>query len=138
MRPPAVSSVIERRLLVNYRVDPEVAASLLPAPLRLQLVNGWAVAGICLIRLGQLRPSWVPSWAGLRTENAAHRIAIEWDGVSGRQTGVYIPRGDSDSVVTFLVGGRLVPGEHHRASFGSARLRGSSTWPSPALIAPHA
>jgi len=31
MRPPAMSSVIERRLLVNYRVDPEVAASLLPA-----------------------------------------------------------------------------------------------------------
>jgi len=56
MRPPAMSSVIERRLLVNYRVDPEVAASLLPAPLRPQLVNGWAVAGVCLIRLRRLRP----------------------------------------------------------------------------------
>ena len=45
-----MSSVIERRLLVNYRVDPGVARSLLPAPLRPQVVNGWAVAGICLIR----------------------------------------------------------------------------------------
>ena len=44
MRPPTMSSVIERRLLVNYRVDPEVATSLLPAPLRPQLVNGWAVS----------------------------------------------------------------------------------------------
>jgi hypothetical protein len=112
-----MSSVIERRLLVNYRVDPGVAARLLPAPLRPQLVNGWAVAGICLIRLGQLRPSWVPGWAGMRTENAAHRVAIEWDGMGGRQTGVYIPRRDTDSVVTFLAGGRLFPGEHHRASF---------------------
>jgi hypothetical protein len=112
-----MSSVIERRLLVNYRVDPEVAARLLPAPLRPQLVNGWAVAGICLIRLGRLRPSWMPGWAGMRTENAAHRVAVEWDGMSGRQSGVYIPRRDSDSVATVLAGGRLFPGAHHRASF---------------------
>jgi len=77
MRPPSLSSVIERRLLVNYRVAPQVAGGLLPAPLRPQLVNGWAVAGICLIRLRWLRPSRVPGWAGLRTENAAHRIAVE-------------------------------------------------------------
>ena len=117
MRPPSVSSVIERRLLVNYRVDPEVAANLLPTPLRPQVVNGWAVAGICLIRLGRLGPSWVPGSVGMRTENAAHRVAVEWDGLEGRKSGVYIPRRDSDSVVTVLAGGRLFPGEHHRASF---------------------
>jgi hypothetical protein len=112
-----MSSIIERRLLVNYRVDPAVAASLLPTPLRPQLVNGWAVAGICLIRLGRLRPSWVPGWAGMRTENAAHRVAVEWDAMGGPQSGVYIPRRDSNSAVTVLAGGRLFPGEHHRASF---------------------
>ena len=112
-----MSSVIERRLLVNYRVEPAVAASLLPTPLRPQIVNGWAVAGICLIRLGRLRPGWVPGWAGMRTENAAHRVAVEWDGMAGHQSGVYIPRRDSDSLVTVLAGGRLFPGEHHRASF---------------------
>jgi len=112
-----MSSVIERRLLVNYRVDPDVAARLLPAPQRAQLVNGWAVAGICLIRLGRLRPTWVPGWAGMRTENAAHRIAVEWDGPEGRQCGVYIPRRDSDSLATVLVGGRVFRGEYHRASF---------------------
>ena len=117
MRPPTMSSVIERRLLVNYRVDPAVAASLLPTPLRPQLVNGWAVAGICLIRLGRLRPGWIPGWAGMRTENAAHRVAVEWDAMGGRQSGVYIPRRDSNSAVTVLAGGRLFPGEHHRASF---------------------
>jgi hypothetical protein len=112
-----MSSVIERRLLVNYRVDPEVAARLLPTPLRPQLVSGWAVAGICLIRLGRLRPSWVPGWAGMRSENAAHRVAVEWDVMGGRQSGVYVPRRDSDSVITVLAGGRLFPGVHHRASF---------------------
>ena len=51
MRLPNLEGLVERRLLVNYRVDPEVATRLLPSPFRLQLVNGWAVAGICLIRL---------------------------------------------------------------------------------------
>jgi hypothetical protein len=112
-----MSSVIERRLLVNYRVYPEVAARLLPAPQRPQLVNSWAVAGICLIRLGRPRPSRVPGWAGMRTENAAHRIAVEWDGPEGRQCGVYIPRRDSDSLATVLAGARMFGGEYHRASF---------------------
>lgn len=113
MRAPRMSSVVERRLLVNYRVDPDVVARLLPSPLRPHVVNGWAVAGICLIRLGRLRPAWVPGRLGLRTENAAHRIAVEWDGSAG----VYIPRRDSDSTLTVLAGGRLFPGEHHAARF---------------------
>jgi hypothetical protein len=117
MRRPRVSSVVERRLLVNYRVDPAVIAGLLPAPLRPQQVDGQAVAGICLIRLGQVRPRSVPGGFGLRSENAAHRIAVEWDGPAGPRTGVYIPRRDSGSIVNVLAGGRLFPGRHHRASF---------------------
>lgn len=112
-----MSSVVERRLLVNYRVAPEAAASLVPPPMRPQLVGGWAVAGICLIRLGQLRPSRLPGWIGLRSENAAHRVAVEWDGPQGRSTGVYISRRDSGSVINVLAGGRLFPGEHSLARF---------------------
>jgi hypothetical protein len=112
-----MSSVVERRLLVNYRVDPMVVAGLLPAPLRPQQIGDWAVAGICLIRLGQLRPVGVPGRLGLRSENAAHRIAVEWDGPHGLSTGVYIPRRDSGSTINVLVGGRLFPGEHHGARF---------------------
>ncbi|MFG1796350.1 DUF2071 domain-containing protein [Nocardia sp. NPDC049149] len=112
-----LASVIERRLLVNYRVDPDVVARLLPVPLRPQQVGDWAVAGICLIRLGQARPSWLPGRFGVRSENAAHRIAVEWDGPQGRSTGVYIPRRDSGSALNVLAGGRVFPGEHHRATF---------------------
>ncbi|HUY52108.1 MAG TPA: DUF2071 domain-containing protein [Streptosporangiaceae bacterium] len=117
MRQPRLASVIERRILVNYRIDPAIIAPMLPALLRPQEVSGWAVAGICLIRLGKVRPSWVPGGFGLRSENAAHRIAVEWDGPDGPETGVYIPRRDSSSVVNVLAGGRLFPGEHHRAAF---------------------
>jgi uncharacterized protein YqjF (DUF2071 family) len=117
MRSPRLSSVIERRLLVSYRVDPEIAARLLPAPLRPQRVEGWAVAGICLIRLGRIRPAWPPGVPGLRSENAAHRIAVEWDGPREPRTGVYIPRRDSGSLIAVAAGGRLFPGRQTRASF---------------------
>ena len=50
----AIEGVIARRLLVNYRVDPEVAQRLLPPPFRPQLVNDQAVAGICLLRMTHL------------------------------------------------------------------------------------
>lgn len=117
MRHPRLSSVIERRLLVNYRVTPDAAARLLPGPLRPQLVNGHAVAGICLLRLGEVRPAWAPKAFGLRSENAAHRIAVEWDGPDGVETGVYIPRRDTASRLNAWAGGRLFPGEHGRADF---------------------
>ncbi|HKS98756.1 MAG TPA: DUF2071 domain-containing protein [Rugosimonospora sp.] len=117
MKPPPLIGVVERRLLVNYRTDPQITARLLPPPLRPQLVNGYAVAGICLIRLGQLRPRHTPRALGLRSENAAHRIAVEWNTPDGVATGVYIPRRDTDSTINVLVGGRLFPGQHHRARF---------------------
>ena len=117
MRAPSMVGVVERRLLVNYRADPDVTARLIPAPLRAQQVNGSAVVGICLIRLGRLRPPHVPGALGLRSENAAHRVAVEWDTPDGLATGVYIPRRDSGSLINVAVGGRLFPGRHHRARF---------------------
>ena len=55
---------------------------------------------------------------GCSSENAAHRIAGEWTGADGTpHEGVYIPRRDSASLVNQLVGGRLFPGTHARASF---------------------
>lgn len=114
---PRVAGEIERRLLVNHRVDPDVLARLLPAPFRPQLRDGAGVAGICLIRLGGLRPRGVPRALGLTTENAAHRIAVEWDGPDGVRTGVYIPRRDSASRLTVALGGRLFPGAHSLARF---------------------
>lgn len=117
MRLPRIDGVVERRLLVNYRVDPDVVARVLPAPFRPQLVDGAAVAGICLLRMGALRPAWLPAAVGLRSENAAHRIAVEWEDAGETRTGVYIPRRDSSSIVNVLGGGRFFPGEHHAADF---------------------
>ena len=117
MRVPVLQGVIQRRLLVNYRVAPDALDGILPAPFRPKLVDGYAIAGICLIRLANIRPRDLPAGLGLRSENAAHRIAVEWDADGHTHEGVYIPRRDSDSRVNVFVGGRVFPGVHRRAVF---------------------
>jgi uncharacterized protein YqjF (DUF2071 family) len=114
---PVIEGLIRRRILANYRVDPDVIQALLPAPFRPKLVHGAALAGICLIRLEQVRPQGLPARVGVASENAAHRIAVTWEAEGRTHEGVYIPRRDSDSRLTTLVGGRLFPGEHHHAHF---------------------
>jgi hypothetical protein len=117
MRIPVIFGVIERRLLINYRVELEVLARVVPPPFRPKQVAGWGIAGICLIRLAGVRPRFVPAALGIRSENAAHRIAVEWD-VDGRvREGVYIPRRDTSSRLNAWAGGCVFPGEHHRARF---------------------
>lgn len=113
----SVEGVIRRRLLVNFRVRPDVLADILPAPFEPRLVQGWGMAGLCLIGLRNLRPGGVPAFVGLQTENAAHRIAIEWTGETGRRQGVYIPRRDTNSALVRALGGRVFPGVYGRADF---------------------
>jgi Uncharacterized conserved protein (COG2071) len=117
MRLPKVHGVIRRRLLVNFRADPALVAGLPPAPFRPKLHDGWAIVGICLIRLEEIRPKGFPRLTGLASENAAHRIAVVWDEAGTTHEGVYIPRRDTGSLVNQLAGGRLFPGEHQRAAF---------------------
>ena len=114
---PTMHGLIDRRMLVNFRVHPEVASALLPPPFRPKLVGGWAMAGICLIRLKDIRPRGFPAAFGVSSENAAHRIAVEWSDNGATREGVFIPRRDTSSQLQTLVGGRGFPGVHHRANF---------------------
>src|SRR5258708_1309873 len=79
MKIPIIRGVMDRRILVNYRVDPSVLALLLPATFRPKVVHGVGMVGICLIRLKKVRPAFFPSWLGISSENAAHRTAVEWE-----------------------------------------------------------
>ena len=117
MRIPIIRGTIDRRILVNFRIDPEVVAGLLPSPFRPQLAGGYGIAGICLIRLKHIRPRLLPAFLGINTENAAHRIAVEWDVDGETRTGVFIPRRDTSSMFNTLAGGRVFPGTHHHARF---------------------
>lgn len=118
MRIPRIRGTIERRILANFAVDPEVMARQLPAPFRPIVHRGKAIGGICLIRLARVRPRFLPAFAGYSSENAAHRIAVEWTDPAGQRCeGVYIPRRDTSSRLNTWLGGRLFPGVHHHARF---------------------
>ena len=119
MKLPLLRSLIRRRLLVNFRVSRQVIQRLLPAPFRPQLVEGQAIAGVCLIHLEHVRPAFLGNLPfGIHSQNAAHRIAVEWDDAEGAlQRGVFITRRDTGSRLVSLAGGRLFPGSHHRARF---------------------
>jgi hypothetical protein len=108
---------VRRRLLISYRVDPVVAQSLIPAQFRPQIVDGSAVAGVCLIGLQSVRPGWVRPRVGFRTENVAHRIAVEWIENGKTRYGVYVVERHSSSLMPVVAGGRLFPGVQKRAHF---------------------
>lgn len=117
MRIPVIRGLIDRRILVNYRVKPDILARLLPNPFRLKLVDGMGMAGVCLIRLKHIRPKFLPEFMGISSENAAHRIAVEWDQNGETKQGVFVPRRDTSSRINTLLGGRLFPGMHSHAIF---------------------
>ena len=117
---PTIHGLIDRRILVNYRVDPDILARLLPRPFRPKLVGEFGMAGICLIRLRDIRPHYVPAFLGISSENAAHRIAVTWDKCGQTREGVFIPRRDSSSRLNGLAGGRLFPGMYNHAQFTTA------------------
>jgi hypothetical protein len=117
MKIPTIQGIIKRRVLVNYRVEPDMIQKILPKGFRPKLYKGKAIAGICLIKLEHIRPKNFPDFIGISSENAAHRIAVEWEENNEIKEGVFVPRRDTDSLLNHLAGGRLFPSEHHKASF---------------------
>jgi uncharacterized protein YqjF (DUF2071 family) len=118
MRTPIFCGVIKRRFLLNYRADPKVVSRLLPAPFHAKLYHGYAIVGVCLVRLESLRPRGLPSWLGVSSENAVHRIASEWIDSKGiPREGVFVARRDTDLWLTTILRGKLFSGGYHRARF---------------------
>lgn len=118
MRLPVICGMIRRRLLVNFRVDPDIVRRVLPAPFQPKLQDGHAIAGICLIRLEQIRPRGLPAFLGIASENVAHRIAVQWNDEDGQpREGVFIPQRHTNSIANRLAGGRLFPGDQRLARF---------------------
>jgi len=117
MKIPIIEGIIDRRVLINFTVDPGVIGKIVPGPFRPKIYRGRAIVGICLIRLKQIRPKGLPAIMGISSENGAHRIAVEWTENGEVKEGVFIPRRDTSSWVNRFAGGRFFPGRHFRAKF---------------------
>ncbi|MEM1212723.1 MAG: DUF2071 domain-containing protein [Planctomycetota bacterium] len=112
-----IHGTINRRVLLNYRIDPAALKGVLPRPFVPKLHGGYGIGGVCMIRFQGLRPRGVPAWLGLGSENAAHRVAVCWTQDGETREGVYIPRRDTDSWFNKMLGGRVFPGIFNRGRF---------------------
>jgi hypothetical protein len=117
MKLPTIHGYIDRRILVNFTVDPEIVGKIIPQPFKPKAYKGKAIVGICLIRLKNIKPKGFPDFLGISSENGAHRIAVEWNEKGVTKEGVYIPRRDTSLRLNTLVGGRVFPGKHYLAKF---------------------
>ena len=115
-----IHGTIERRILLNYRIEAAALQKVLPAPFRPKLFRGWGIGGVCMIRFQGLRPRLAPRWLGLGSENAAHRFAVEWQQDGENREGVFIPRRDTNSWFNKTLGGRVFPGIFQKSRFESS------------------
>lgn len=114
-----IHGTIDRRILLNYRIDPAILQRVLPSQFRPNLYRGYGIGGVCMIRFRALRPRYVPYFLGISSENAAHRIAVEWDEDGIKREGVFIPRRDTGSSFNKAFGGRAFPGIFQKSRFVS-------------------
>jgi len=108
-----VTGIIDHRILLNFRIDPEVMKKNLPNEFTPKVVNGYAIGGICQVTLSGMRAKGMPSIVGTGSHNAAHRIAVD----SSQGEGVYVTRRDTNSWVNTVSGGRVFPGVYSKANF---------------------
>ena len=106
-----IEGVIDRRILVNYRIDPYYLKKTLPHPFKPRLVNGYGLGGICLIRFKKMRPTWLPSVMGTSSENGTHRFCVEWKKNGRLYSGVYVKKRFTNSRLHEFGGEKIFPGK---------------------------
>lgn len=102
--------------------------STIPASLELNVQKGYAIVGVCLIGLEQIRPKGFPAAIGLTSENMAHRVAVRYPADGAKQDGVFVWRRDTDQRLVSLLGGRLFPGVQGHATFDIAERENGVTF----------
>ena len=117
MELPVLNGMIDRRILINYRIDPDVVKRFLPEDINPLVINGFASGGICLLRLKDIGAKCTPSFLRINSENAAYRFLVTYRKTGRVTNGVYIPRRDTDSKLNVLVAGKVFSWPHYPATF---------------------
>lgn len=117
MKPPPFKGIIDRRILINYKVENNVLRRLLPSPFSPRLINGYGIAGVCLIRRKQLKINSFPSWMSVNTETALYRIAVTWEQYGKQHTGSYVLRKETDSLMQIFANSRWSDDSQNWARF---------------------
>ena len=114
-----ITGKIERRILINYRVAPQVLKPILPPQFSPRVKNGFTICGICLIQFSKMRPTFLPEYMGSSSENGTHRFCVQWNNGENLQKGVYVLQRFTNSRLHELGSNLLSPGALSFAKFNS-------------------
>ncbi len=116
---PTIRGFVERRLLVNYRVDLETLDKALPAPFRAREVGDTreGMGSVCFTQVEDARPSLFPSGMGTTVEAVTHRVSAELrlEGEPTAEHCFYVPQREVSSRLQAIVGRRLLPTKMEQA-----------------------
>ncbi|MDX2248867.1 MAG: DUF2071 domain-containing protein [Bacteroidia bacterium] len=124
MKIPALTGLIEKRILINYRVEPAVLRKLLPQPFEPKLFGNYGVAGICFFHIKHLKIKGLPLFPGIFAQNVSHRIAVTWLENGIPKEGLFIPRRDTSSPIISFAGGKFFPGLYKLSRFKTRESNG--------------
>lgn len=106
---------------INYAVDPDALAALLPAPLRPELWHGRAWVQLLVSSLRGMRPQGLLAAFGVDFYQASYRAAVVWTDRQGRERrGGYFVRSETNDAVMRAVGNHLREFSFH--GFGLATM----------------
>lgn len=98
---------------LNYAVDPERLAALLPKPLEPEVHEGSAWVQLLVSRLRDMRPQGMPALFGVNFHQVSYRAAVAYRGHHGTRRGGYFLRSETDHAVMRAVGNALVEFKFH-------------------------
>ncbi len=96
----AVRTVFRRCLLVNFAVDPDELARVLPRPVEPDVYNGEAFVSVVVGEMDKMRPVGVPHALGITYNQIVYRAVVR----CGDERGVHFLRSDADSRVMSAFG----------------------------------
>jgi uncharacterized protein YqjF (DUF2071 family) len=108
-------------LSINYRVEPDALAALLPAPLEPERHKGHAWVQVLVSSLRDLRPEGVPALFGQCFYQVSYRAAVQYRAPSGTvHRGGYFVRSETNHPVMRAIGNALAEFRFHE--FGAADM----------------
>ena len=117
MRKLTDSGTIDRRILILFRILPQVLEGVLPGDVRPREIRGCVLGGIALSRRRGVRTSLLP--VRLTTShNAVHFLLVDPPGTTQRHGGTLVTRCDTSSRLQAWIGGHGIQrSKQHHARF---------------------
>ena len=108
-------------LSLNYAVDPDALAALLPEPLVPEVHKGTAWVQVLVSKLREMRPQGTPALLGVSFHQVTYRAAVTYRDAGGNvRRGGYFVRSETDNTVMRAVGNALTEFKFH--AFGAADI----------------